>query len=207
MPENIIREYIRIVDSVYGVFLDSCQGFSSARSLFEQSQSLTLEKNKKLLAENQSLNSANYNSTIKQFDDSCMIYSKGKKGESDYRILHYCPTQAEYKKRNSPEGDNYRFIGNMTLITIYEYWENSCRNKLALYHRVKQKQIRSQIVGDLRILRNSIVHHMGIALPEVEKCKQFSWYKTNDDIFINEDQMEDIIATIKESKLSLYSIE
>jgi len=207
MPENIIREYIRIVDSIYGVFLDGCQGFSSAKSLFEQSQLLNLERNRKLLAENQPTSTVHYNSTINDFDDSCIIYSKGKKGESDYRILHYCPTQAEYKRRNSTGGENYRFIGNIALITIYEYWENSCRNKLASYHGVKQKHIRSQIFGDLRILRNSIIHHRGIALPEIEKCKEFNWYKTDDAIFINGDQMEDIVAAIKQSRLSLYVIE
>lgn len=207
MSEDIIREYIGIVDSIYGVFLDGCQGFFSAKSLFEQSQLLTMERNRKLIAKNQSPSTVHYNSTLNEFDDSCIIYSKGKKGESDYRILHYCPTQAEYKKQNSPEGENYRFIGNMALITIYEYWDNLCRNKLASHHRVKQKQIRSQIFGDLRILRNSIVHHRGIALPEVEKCKKFNWYKTDDAIFINGDKMEDIVAAIKESRFSLYVIE
>ncbi|MGA1825502.1 MAG: hypothetical protein ACMUIP_12660, partial [bacterium] len=92
--------------------------------------------------------------------------------------MHYSSTQAEYKKRNSPDGINYRFIGNMALISIYEYWENSCRNKLANYHQVDQKKIKSIIFGDLRLLRHSIVHHKGIALPNVEQCKIFNWYKT-----------------------------
>ena len=206
MIENIIREYIKILDSIYGVFLDSCQGFSSAKSLFEQSQLLNIERNRKLEATNRPPSNVHYNLTINDFDTSCMIYSKGKKGESDYRVLHYCPTQGEYKRRNSPEGENYRFIGNMALIAIYEYWQSSFRNKLAFHHRVKPEQIKSQIFGDLRFLRNSIVHHGGIALPAVEKCKKFIWYKTGEEIFINGDQMEEIVAAIKESGLSLYSI-
>ncbi len=204
MPDNIIKEYTKIVDSIYGVFLDGCQGFSSAKTAFEQSQLLTLQQNKKLLAENKSLNSTSHYSTIEELDSACIIYSKGNKNESDYRTLHYCATQEEYKKRNSPKGGNYKFIGNMTLISIYEYWENSCRNKLATYHQVKQDKIKSDIFGDLRYLRNSIIHHQGVALPDVEKCKIFNWYKANDEIFINGDQMEDIISAIKDSKLDLY---
>ena len=207
MIENIIREYVRILDSIYGVFLDSCQGFSSAKSLFEQSQLLTIKRNRKLEAAKRPPSNVHYNLTINDFDTSCMIYSKGKKEESDYRVLHYCPTQGEYKRRNSPEGENYRFIGNMALIAIYEYWESSCRNKLAVYHGVKLKQIKSQIFGDLRFLRHSIVHHGGIALPVVEKCKEFIWYKASDEIFINGDQMEEIVAAIKVSGVSLYFIE
>ena len=151
MPKDIINEYIRTLDSIYGVFLDGCQGFSSAKSLFEKSQLSTLEKNKKLQKENQHRKSVHYNLSIKEFDDSCMIYSKGRKGESDYRMLHYCPTQSEYKRRNSPDGENYRFIGNMALITIYEYWESSCRNKLATFHKVKPKNIKSDIFGGFAI--------------------------------------------------------
>ena len=67
--------------------------------------------------------------------------------------------------------------------------------------------IKSNIFGDLRYLRNSIIHHRGIALREVEKCKIFSWYKQNDEIFIDGDQMEEIVSTIKESNLDIYSIE
>ncbi|MDL1969134.1 MAG: hypothetical protein LWW97_11515 [Deltaproteobacteria bacterium] len=95
----------------------------------------------------------------------------------------------------------------MALIAIYEYWESSCRNKLAVYHGVKLKQVKSQIFGDLRFLRHSIVHHGGIALPEVEKCKKFIWYKTGDEIFINGYQMEEIVAAIKKLGISLYFIE
>jgi len=207
MPKDIINEYIRTLDSIYGVFLDGCQGFSSAKSLFEKSQLLTLEKNKRLQKDDHHQKSVQYNLSIEEFDASCMIYSKGEKGESDYRILHYCPTQGEYKRRNSPAGENYRFIGNMALITIYEYWESSCRNKLATFYKVKPKRIKSDIFGDLRLIRHSIIHHAGIALPSIEKCKRFNWYKRGDTIFIDGDQLEDIVSAIKNSGLSLYFVE
>lgn len=207
MPKDIINEYNRTLDSIYGVFLDGCQGFSSAKSIFEKSQLSTLKKNKKLKKETNYQKNIHYNLSIKEFDDSCMIYSKGKKGGSDYRILHYCATQGEYKRRNSPDGENYRFIGNMALITIYEYWESSCRNKLAIFHNVKHEHIKSDIFGDLRLIRHSIIHHTGIALPSIEKCRIFTWYKTGDTIFIDGDKLEDIVSTIKNAGLSLYFVE
>jgi hypothetical protein len=36
-----------VVDSIYGVYLDGCQAFTAARTLFERSQLLTLEENKR----------------------------------------------------------------------------------------------------------------------------------------------------------------
>jgi len=95
----------------------------------------------------------------------------------------------------------------MALISIYDYWEHSCRNKLADYHNVKPIQITSQIFGELRLLRNSIIHHGGIALPAVQSCMTFNWYKKGDSIFIDGDQMEDIVTSIKDSQRCLYDFE
>ncbi|BCG65199.1 MAG: hypothetical protein methR_P3024 [Methyloprofundus sp.] len=206
MPKSIIKEYIETIDSLYGVFFDSCQGFESAKNTFQKSQLETLRRNQELEKNKKPSNPTIYHTTIEALDSACLIYSKGDKSEDNYRRLHYCPTQDEYKKRNSPEGENYRFIGNMTLISIFEYWESSCRNKLASHHNIHRKYIKSHIMGDLRHIRNSIIHHRGIALPEINKCKTFGWYKENDGIFIDGDQMEDIISAIKESKLELYYV-
>lgn len=206
MPEKIIEEYIKILNAIYGVYLDGIQGFSSAKKVFEDAQLSTLAMNKELEKIKPGNSNTEYNLSIKEFDDSCLIYKKGTKGKPDYRVLHYCSTQAQYKKRNSPNGENYRFLGNMALISIYEYWQNSCRNKLAIHHKVKPAKIISPIFGDLRLLRNSIVHHKGIALANVERCLIFTWYKANDNILIDGDKMEDIVATIKRSKANLYDI-
>lgn len=204
--EAIVKEYVGAVDAIYGVFLDSCQGFSTAKSKFERSQWSTLKRNKELQKSDPSGSGITRNLTIESFDASCLIYSLGEKEEADYRILHYCPTQAEYKERNSLGGENYRFIGNMALISIYEYWENSCRNTLASHHNVETTQIVSQIFGDLRLLRHSIIHHRGIALPEIGQCKKFSWYEKGDSIFIDGGKMEEIVAAIKDPRDGLYYI-
>jgi hypothetical protein len=206
MPKAIVNEYIETIDSVYGVFLDSCQGFESAKDIFQKSQLETLQRNLELERTKDPSSSTISYTTIEALDSACLIYSKGSKGEGNYRMLHYCPTQDEYKKRNSHEGNNYKFIGNMALISIFEYWESSCRNKLAKHHGVDRKHIKSDILGDLRHIRNSIIHHRGIALPEIERCKIFSWYKENDNIFIDGDQMEDIVSAIKEANLELYYV-
>jgi hypothetical protein len=94
----------------------------------------------------------------------------------------------------------------MALISIYEYWENSCRSKLALFHGVELQAIKSEIFGDLRKLRNPIIHHGGVALEDVEKCTRFRWYKKNDSIFIDGEQLEEIIISIKASGDCLYAV-
>lgn len=206
MDQKILAAYLDIVDSIYGVYLDSCQGFQSAVQVFEASQLETLKRNIELSSQDKNKD-IRYCITLDDLDSGCVIYSKGNEDNGAYRRLHYCPTQLEYKQRNNPNGGNYKFVGNMAIITIFEYWESSCRNELAQLHQVKPKRIRSDIFGDLRHLRNSIIHHRGIALPEVAKCKIFNWYNEGDEIFICGDKMEDIVSAIKEPRSELYFVE
>lgn len=206
MVERTINQFIDTIDNIYGVFLDGCRGFETSLNIFQKAQQNLIEQNKIAIKQRGNDPKKIYNLNIDDFDKSCFIYSKGVQGEPDYRILHYRKTQAEFKKRNSLNGANYRFIGNMTLITIYAYWEHSCRNIIANHHNVEPKKVASDIFGDLRWIRHSILHHNGIALPDVEKCKIFKWFRKNDEIFINGDHIEEIVVTINKSKKSLYKI-
>ena len=60
----------------------------------------------------------------------------------------------------------------MSLISIYQYWEDYFRSKIANYLYLKDKSdLKSPIMGDVRRLRVSIIHHKGIALKDVERCE------------------------------------
>jgi hypothetical protein len=207
MINNVIDDFIRIIDSIYGVFLDGCRGFETSLDSFKVAQFNSIEKNKRLSKENEGNRNKVYNLSIEDFDDSCFIYARGKHGEPDYKRVHYRKTQAEFKQRNSPNGHNYKFIGNMTLISIYAYWEHSCRNQIAKHLNVEISDVKSDIFGDLRWIRHSILHHKGIALPEVERCKIFKWFKENDEIFIDGDHIEEIVIAISKAKNNLYKIQ
>ena len=52
-------------------------------------------------------------------------------------------------------------------------------------------------MGDLRLIRISIIHHAGIGLKDIEKCELLKWYKEGDLIFIDKTKFEDIIYHIK----------
>lgn len=51
-------------------------------------------------------------------------------------------------------------------------------------------------MGDIRLLRNSIIHHGGIALKNVENCELLKWYKEGDEIFIDAKKFEEILEHI-----------
>ncbi|HEY9295501.1 MAG TPA: hypothetical protein VIQ31_03850, partial [Phormidium sp.] len=78
-------------------------------------------------------------------------------------------------------------------ISIYSYWEDYYRNKIAELLSKKKNDLKEPIMGDLRLVRNSIIHHRAIALPEIEDCTLLRWYKERDKIFISKEQFEEII--------------
>lgn len=56
--------------------------------------------------------------SIEHLDSLNMRYGKGNPNDSDAVVLYKC-TQAEYKARNTKNGVNFKFIGNMTLVSFY----------------------------------------------------------------------------------------
>ena len=66
--------------------------------------------------------------------------------------------------RNKMGGRNQRYIGNMCVVTIYQYWDDNYRVKLAKAMGLEHKNcIYADIFGDIGDLRNSIIHNGGEA--------------------------------------------
>ena len=104
-----------------------------------------------------------------------------------------------YKKRNEKDGDNYAIIANLCIVLIYQYWEDHYRGQIANELELTSKNdLTSDIMGDLRHLRTSIVHHKAIALKEVENCRLLHWFIKGDKIYVNSKMFEKIIFYIKE---------
>jgi len=184
-----VNEFERVVDHIYGVYLDATTGFDKLREWFEKNQINVLSILKSTHSE---LASIDY------LDSVYMFYGEGDPNTSEAIELHRC-TQGEYKKRNSKHGVNFQFLGNMALVSIYQYWEDFHRAQVATEMGVEKNELKTPIMGDLRLLRNSIIHHAGVALKEVEKCELLKWYKEGDTIFIDKSKFEDIVFYVKDA--------
>jgi hypothetical protein len=182
-----VDEFERVVDYIYGVYLDSTTGYDKLREWLETNQKDTLSTLKDTHPE---LASIDY------LDSVHMIYGEGDPNTSEAVELHRC-TQKEYKDRNMEGGANFKFLGNMALVSLYQYWEDFHRGQVANELGIKKNDLKNPIMGDLRLVRISIIHHAGIALKEVEKCELLKWYKENDDIFIDKTKFEDVIFHVK----------
>lgn len=180
--DQIIPEYANVVDAIYGVYLDCTRAFHLLRQEIDRSQRHTI----RTVPE----------TTIEQLDSASMIYGVGDPNDPDAYPLHVC-TQAEYKQRNEDGGQNYKTIGNMCLVQIYQYWEDCYRQRVADKLGVTKNDVTVDIMGDLRFLRTSIVHHRAVALAEVENCKLLNWFKAVDEIHVTKDQFEQLVFHVK----------
>ena len=184
---NPIKEFEATVDAIYGVYLDSTTGFDKIRAGHEQQQRDSLRRFKESKPEL---------ATIEYLDSTLFIYGKGNPNKPDAVELHRC-TQGQYKERNSQGGLNFLFIGNMSLVSIYQFWEDHFRAEVANYLDMDKNDLKESIMGDIRNLRRSIVHHSGIALPEVERCEILRWFHEGDVVYLDKEKFEKIIVEIK----------
>jgi hypothetical protein len=70
------------------------------------------------------------NPSVEYLDSLPFSYGKGDPNSPD-AVVQHVTTQGTYKKRNAGNGENHRFIGNLCLISIFQFWEDYYRARIA----------------------------------------------------------------------------
>jgi hypothetical protein len=192
---NPIEEFLSVVDRIYGTYLDGIRGF---HMIYRDTQFRQLETAQEFRE------SAPENANSDYLNSRSFIYSMGYPDEENHRELHTVP-QGEYKQRNAKGGTNHVFIANMAIVAIYQYWEDFYRNEIASYLNYEGKNdLKMPIMGDLKELRHSIIHHHGAAIEDIKKCTIVTWFKADDPIELTSDHMEIIVIAIKKALTALH---
>jgi len=173
---SVKNEFIKKIDEIYGVYLDSTHGFSLIRKYFIDSQGKI---------------------TQADLDKRSVYYGKGHPDQKGSYFLHRC-SQTEFKKRNRENGKNYVTIANLCAVMIYQYWEDYYREKIAKENKIKKDDVEWTIMNDLRILRHSVIHNKGIARRRVKECEILKWFNEGEVIYITKDKFEQIVRNVKE---------
>ena len=167
---DAIAEFEKILNSITGLFVDSQDAYALLQAKVESEA-----KGK------------NWGSPI--------YYGDGPPGAANY--VAHTTTIAERIGRNADCGENATFVGNMALVAIYSYWEDHYREKIADVRGIKKEEIKSDVMGDIRQLRRSIVHNRGIATKEVEDCKVLKWFSEGEDVFLNQQMFLQMISHVR----------
>lgn len=175
-----VEMFLNDINRLYGLYLDSNQGFSLIPKKIDELQSFTIcelkAKGKPAIA------------TSDYLDQRVFIYGKGRPGSRKARKLHTA-TQGDVKNRNIKNGINSIEAAKSAIVSLYQYWEDFHRNAFAKSVGARGKDIKAPVMGDLRLLRISIIHHRGVAKKDVENCEILKWFKEGEEIELSQDQM------------------
>lgn len=176
-----LMDFIQIIDDIYGLYLDATAAFVEWRKLIVNAQH-KLSRKKKI--------------SERDLDNEPFGYGEGDADPSQFNIKHI-RTQSEIKERLKKGGVNFQTMANLCIVLINEYW-NSTRTLMEKKHNLPHDSIKSDLMGDIRYFRNSILKNRSIGNKKMNKCRVLKWFKEGDPIAVSEMQFEEIITKIKQ---------
>lgn len=195
---QLSEEFTQVWNQLHAFYLDAVAGFSLVRSRVESDQSWW-----RSYLKGSELDSEEFQ------DKRIFTYSQIFSGEfclSETQLA----TQGEVKARNSPGGTNFTTLGQLCLVSFDVFWNEYLRQEyvIAKGHLDRDESDNSDVQarlrehashdlwGDLRLLRNSIVHNKGIATSDVARCKLIKWFKPGGSISITPEYMRAIFLAL-----------
>lgn len=83
-----------------------------------------------------------------------------------------------------------QWLTHAWLALMFARWEAYYRPAFAEANGVEKEQVRSDVIGDIRNLRNDVVHHRGLATKKnTGKCKILTKFNEGDTIFLTPDDI------------------
>lgn len=183
---TLISEYFQLVSDIYGMYLAITTSLESVVVQIEKQQVQNARDN---------------NTTIEELDKLFISVELSNRNDPSSPCSRPRPTymcsQGGFKGKNVPGGFNHRMVGNMCLVLIYQYWDDHYRKKIAKFAELEKDDIKLDIMGDLRILRHSIVHNKGFLSDKKGICKILKWYSAGDEISMDLGQFEELIHHVE----------
>jgi len=190
---KLFQEFSEKLEEQHTFYLDSMVGFSVLYDRIVEKQ-LNV---KEFLGECELAND--------DFLDTCStIYSQISK--HDFKPMSLSPVlkQGKVKERNQENGKNSLILAANCIVALYSYWEEYLRIEIGIAkgvipegstnnnatRKILNEHVKSDIWGDLRHLRNSIVHNNGIANSKINGCRIIKCFKHSDPIELDMKKME-----------------
>ena len=183
--DDVIREYIDFVNRQVGVYMDALAGFAGHHSRVERQVH-------------------RINRPVKSHIDSTgqrVVVWASYEDPTQPDIIHNRIIRAsDYIAANSEGGSNAQQHSQAILVFLFTYWEDEIRPRLATLKSVDFQEIQSDIMGDLRILRNVILHEKGIIHLDKHKAlkKLKAMFIVDQPVHISYERMHQIFVLIKQ---------
>jgi hypothetical protein len=184
-PENVIREYIDFVNRQVGVYMDALAGFAGHCTRVERQ---VHRVNRPV------------SSHIDNTGQRVVVCTSYEDPSQPDVILNRIIRAKDYIAANSAGGSNEQQHSQAVLVFLFTYWEDEIRPRLAALRKIKPEEICSDIMGDLRVLRNVILHAKGVMRSEAyKKLKKLpDMFTIDQSVYISYKNMQQIFIFIKQ---------
>jgi hypothetical protein len=183
--DDVVREYISFVNEQVGTYMDALAGFAGHHARVEQqthrvSRPSRAAKNEK--------------------GESVIVWASYEDPTKPDVIHNRIVRAVDYVAANAPGGSNEQKLARAIVVFLFTYWEDEIRPRLARAKGVEIKEIRSDIMGDLRVLRNVILHSKSLLRAEKHKelKKLGGMFAIDQPLHISYEDMHQIFVLIKQ---------
>lgn len=160
--EQATREFIEFVNAQAGAYADATSGFAKNKSLIERQVHRELVRTRRVTG---------------KANDHVVMSTAVEDPSQPKVIMHRIVLASEYLAANSVGGGNEQQHARSAVIFIFAYWDEEIRPRMARARGVEPRDVRSDIFGDLRILRNAILHNRGLLrAADLQKLKLLAEY-------------------------------
>lgn len=110
--------------------------------------------------------------------------------------------RSEAREQVRPMGPIEVRLGHLWIISLYALWDSQYRGRLAALHGNQVEEEKYDLFGDLRLLRNDVVHRHGIASAgETGRCVLLHWFQVGQEIRLESCHLNEFFSRIPWSSL------
>ena len=175
---DFAEEYCFVVDQIHGMYLDASMGMGELARGYMQYDADRLQQ----------LREAGQQLTPEIFNPG-LVYSgtvRGMLAELHSTSLHHLIN------RNAPGGANWIFLANMCVVSMYQYWDDHYRKRIAEALGKALNELTHDTFGELRHLRRSIIHNRGRAVPEAANAKILKPFEASELVMLEPQDLHDL---------------
>lgn len=196
---DLFHEFARKLEEQHTFYLDSVVGYLVLYERMVAKQ----DEVKSFLDDHELAND--------EFLDTCSTMYRQLCGK-DLSPIALSPVmkQGDVKERNKEDGLNYFLLGANCIVSLYSYWEEYLRVEVGIAmgvlpkgstnteetRLILNKHVVNDIWGDIRLLRNSIVHNDSIASHEMSRCKIIHFFPSGQPIELDFKKMHEIFILL-----------
>lgn len=176
-------EFVRVVDQLYGLYLDAVSGFHKLADEITNAQTDAAQQ---------------LGLSIEELDARQMYVGRGDPNDPT-SIVQHTTTQGEFKARNRRSGSNEIRLAQLLIVLIFQYWETGHRAEVAAALGLAEKsELLLPLLGDLRLLRHNVIHHRGVVTCDTpRRLEVLRGFVEGETIALSELEAEQLVRRVK----------